>query len=208
MPIAAALVAILAVHAVLALVLSRSLTETLLEREGKVAQEFLTSILSAEGTADKLFDTPAPSPALESFAAHVQNFPGTIRANIYSPDGYIRHSTEPAFIGLQFGDNAELSESFRGKLISKLEEISASAKDEHLALNRMAGEKVAEAYIPVAAPDGRVVAVVEFYRKAEIVEDTVRAMTNKVWLAAGISGLILFVAIVLVMSLAPRRRDG
>ena len=193
--IAASILAIVAVNAVLALVLTRSVTDSLLMREGQVAQEFLNSIVASEGSADALFTAPVPSAALTSFGSHVRSLPGTVRANIYSPDGFIRQSTEANLVGLQFKDNEELASSFRGQIIAKLEEVSDSGKGEHLALNRMAGEEVVEAYIPVNGPGGEVVAVVEFYRSADVVKATVQSIGRTIWIAAGVSGLILLLAL-------------
>lgn len=193
--IAASILAIVAVNAVLALVLTRSVTDSLLMREGQVAQEFLNSIVASEGTANALFAAPAPSAALSSFGSHVRSLPGTVRANIYSPDGFIRQSTEANLVGLQFKDNDELASSFKGQIIAKIEEVSDSGKGEHLALNRMAGEEVVEAYIPVNGPGGEVVAVVEFYRKADVVKATVQSIGRTIWIAAGISGVILLLAL-------------
>jgi hypothetical protein len=193
--IAASILAIVAVNAVLALVLTRSVTDSLLMREGQVAQEFLNSIVAGEGTADRLFSPADQGAALASFGMHVRRLPGTIRANIYSPDGFIRQSTEPDLLGLQFRDNEELASSFKGQIIAKLEEVNVSGKSEHLALNRMAGEEVVEAYIPVNGPGGGVVAVVEFYRSAEVIRTTVQSIGRTIWIAAGVSGLILLLAL-------------
>lgn len=202
--IAAGLLAVLVINGVMALAVTRAVSASLVTREGEVAQEFLTSILAAEGSAGGLFAQPGPTPALTSFAAHVRSLPGIVRANIYAPDGFIRYSTEANLIGLQFRDNAELNQSFGGRIIAKLEEISDSGKDEHLALGRRAGEKLIEAYIPVAGEGGRVIAVVEFYRTADMVTATVGQITRAIWLAAGLSGAILFLAFAGVTALSRR----
>lgn len=200
----AGLAAVIAVHAVLALVLSRQMTASLLAREGEVTQEFLSGILAASGDPARLFETPAPSPELASFAAHVRALPGIIRANIYAPDGFIRHSTEPNLLGLQFKDNEELAEGLAGHLVAKIEEIGGDGKEEHLALGRMPGERVIEAYVPVKSPDGKVVAVVEFYRSADRVQAAVAKTTRTIWLAAAASALIL-IFVVAAAALLGRR---
>lgn len=200
---AAGVIAIVAVNFVLANVLSRMVSERLLEREGQVKQEFLNSILAAEASADKLFAQPAPSAALLSFSTHVRSLPGIMRANIYSPDGYIRHSTEANLIGVHFGDNDELEESFKGRVTSAIETMEAD-KPEHLALNLLAGDQLIEAYIPVLQPDGKVAAVVEFYRKDAWVQDTVSAIERSIWLAGGLSSLIL--AVTMLLGMWRRRR--
>lgn len=150
--------------------LSSALTDGLLAREGEVTQEFLSSILAAEHGEGALFAQPGPSAALDSFSEHVRGLPGLVRANIYSPDGFIRYSTDANLIGVQFADNDELAEAFGGKIISVLETQAASGKAEHLALGQISGEKLIEAYVPVAGADGKIVTVVEFYRKDRWIE--------------------------------------
>lgn len=196
---------IAAIHAALALLLTRTVTSRMLLREGEMAQQFLTSVVKAEDSGSHLFDQPAPSPALQSFSRHVENIPGTVRVNIYSPDGFIRYSTEKNFIGLQFPDNVELTEAVQGKLISKLDEVSDNDKPEHLAMNRFKGDQLVEAYIPVSNASGKVVTVVEFYREPQMVQQTVADIRRIIWAAAGLSGLILFIAIGLAVMFGTRR---
>ena len=65
---------------------------------------------------------------------------------------------------------------------------------------------------PVAIPSGvtvtmagKVVTVVEFYREPEMVQHTVADISHIIWIAAGLSGLILFAAIVLAVAFGSRR---
>ena len=199
---------IAAVHAGLAILLTRTVTGRLLLREGETAQQFLNSVVKAEDSGGRLFDTPAPSTALQSFSRHVENLPGVVRANIYSLDGFIRFSTEKSLIGLQFRDNTELTEAAQGKLISKLDEVSDGDKPEHLAMNRFTGDELVEAYIPVSDASAKIVAVVEFYREPQMVQQTVADIRRMIWAAAGLSGLILFAALGLAVTIGTRRMKG
>lgn len=199
----AGVIAIVVMSLVLSAVLGRTVTERILIREGLVKQEFLNSILAAEDSADQLFAQPAPSKALISFSTHVRSLPGIVRANVYSPDGYIRHSTDANLIGVHFAGNQELAESFKGKITSVIE-TGQAGKQEHLALNLLAGEQLIEAYIPVLQSDGKVAAVVEFYRKDPWVRDTVRTIERSIWIAGGLSSVIL--VITLLLGLRARRR--
>ena len=196
---------IAAIHAGLALLLTNTVTDRFLLREGELAQQFLNGVLKAENSGSHLFDTPAPSAALQSFSHHVENLPGTVRANVYSLDGFIRFSTERNLIGLQFPDNEELTEAAKGQLISKLDKAFDNDKPEHLAINRFKGDELVEAYIPVNDVDGKIVAVVEFYREPELMKQTVADIRRIIWAAAGLSGLILFVALGLAVTFGARR---
>ena len=188
---------IFAVTAVLSTVLLRDLTDRLLTHDGAVKQEFLKALLAAEPDANTLFAAPSPSPALVSFSASIKSLPGLVRANVYSPDGFIRSSTDANLVGLQFGENEELSEAFTGQIASSLEDAESVGKSEHLALNQMTGDKLIEAYIPVTGPDGAVIAVVEFYQRDRWVEDVLAATRLRLWLAGAASALILAGAVLM-----------
>jgi two-component system, NtrC family, sensor histidine kinase HydH len=190
------LVTIVAVNTISAFFLSKYVSEHLVDREGEVAQEFLNSIVSAEGSGLKLFEGPAPSPALQSFANHVNNLPGVVRANIYSPDFFIRYSTNTNLVGLKFSDNEELKDAFKGELISNLEVVdAAAAKSEHIALDVPGGEEFIEAYMPVTGGADHVVAVVEFYRKPNALKVIISSISMIIWASAAIGGLLLFVSL-------------
>ncbi len=194
---AAGVSAIIAVNFGLSMILSQSITERILQGEGLVKQEFLNSILTVENGAGELFSPPAPSAALLSFSAHVRSLPGIVRANVYSPDGFIRHSTDPNLIGVNFSDNEELAEGFAGKISAVLETVESSSKAEHLALNQLSGERLIEAYIPVRGPDGKVATVVEFYQKDTELKEMVYSLERSIWMAAALSSAILALALLI-----------
>lgn len=200
--LAAGVAVLVAIHAALAMHISSLLIDRYVQREAEVTQEFLSSILAAEGTADDLFSTPGPSPALASFGAHVRSLPGIVRANVYAPDGFIRHSTEANLIGVQFPDNTELAESFKGKVIAKLEDFNGTAKDEHIALSTAGSRQLMEAYIPVPDSEGKIATVVEFYKRDTAIRELVDGITHTIWVAAGANILVLAG----VFWLAARRR--
>lgn len=200
------LAAILAVNGVLASVLSQTVAKNILAGEALVMQQFLDNAVATDGSAHALFQTPAPSPELTAFASHVRSLPGTVRANIYSPDLFIRHSTDANLVGVQFKENPELVESFEGKLVAELETVSGSSKAEHLALNQLSGERLIESYVPVHDGTGNVVAVVEFYLKADAVESTMAAVARHIWIAAAINATVL--ALVMAAALMLGRRPS
>lgn len=187
-PLVTAAAAVAAIAAVSALFLSRETADRILLHDGRVAQEFLNSIVAADASGGKLFD--AAGPVLDSFASHAANLPGIVRANIYSPDGFIRYSTEPNLIGLKFVGNEELAASFAGELISKLAQVSDDDKPEHLALNRLSGEQLVEAYIPVSGGNGRIAAVVEFYKKPAAIKAVIADLTRLIWITAALGAAL------------------
>jgi len=188
------LAAIAIINIVMALLLSRSVADRMLLREAEVAQEFLISVLNTDGSEGVLFAEPTPSPALLSFANHLQNLPDVIRANIYSSDGFIRYSTEKNLIGVKFAGNRELENAFGGKLSTLLEEVTDNTKPEHLALNRTASNKLVETYVPVYGKSGNLACVVEFYRLPTRIEAAIADVSTIIWLASAVGALILFLA--------------
>lgn len=193
--VAISIAAIVVINTLSALLLSRYVSQSFINREGEVAREFLNSIISAEQSGQHLFDTPAPSAALQSFSGHVRNLPGVVRANIYAPDYFIRFSTNAGLVGLRFTDNEELVEAFQGKLIANLEEIEEQAKAEHIALDLKVGQEIIEAYIPVSGNDGKVVAVVEFYREPDTLKAIISNVSLTIWASAALAGALLFAAL-------------
>ena len=189
------LVAIVTINFLLAFALNRYIADRIVNREGEVAQEFLNSIVNAEASSDRLFLGSQPSAELISFSNHVKSLSDMIRANIYSPDGFIRYSSEPNLIGLRFNNNEELTESLGGKLIAELTRASDDDKPEHLALNRFNATEVMESYIPIRNSAGGVAAVVEFYKKPFIVKEIIGQITRIIWISAVLSGFVLFLAL-------------
>jgi two-component system sensor histidine kinase HydH len=165
--LAAGLVTVAAINGVLAYALSEVLTLSLLSREVAVSRNYLQSVSDAEDFPATLFAEPRPSPALKRLAAILEAVPGVVRANVYGPDRFIRHSTEPNLIGLKFETNGELEDGFKGEMTATLEEITADPKPEHLGLNKFAGKKFIEAYVPLSDRAGTVFAVVEYYAEAD-----------------------------------------
>jgi hypothetical protein len=183
------------VGAVMTLLLNRSIADRMLIREAEVSQEFLVSALRADGAEeDSLFAAPAPSPSLVRLGVQLQNIPDIVRANVYSADGFIRHSTEPGLIGVKFAGNDDLREAFAGRLIARISEISDTTKSEHLAVNRTGSDALLEAYIPVFGKSGKLLCVVELYRlpgRIAAAMADVRTIVRAAW-ATG--GLVLFLA--------------
>jgi hypothetical protein len=193
--LAAGLVAVTVINGVLALVLSRAVSEAVLAREAHVARDYLGSIVRADGLAASLFAEPRPSPALQHFATYVEALPGVVRVNVYAPDSFIRHSTEPNMIGLKFEGNAELAAAFAGQISAKLETIAFEDKPEHLALNRFAGKPFIEAYLPVPDGDGKIIAVVELYQQADAVLAVTGRLQRIIILSELLGGMLLLIAL-------------
>lgn len=184
------IVLVLALLFVAAFLLQRYVAQQVLEREGVLTQQFLLSTVKAEDSEAKLFAQPAPSESLSSFARHAASIPGLLRLNIYSPDGVIRHSSEPNIVGIKFAGNDELAASFAGSLIVHLEGVDDSDKAEHVALRSYGGSELIEAYVPLINDAGKVFGVVEFYRRPDGAGSAIGSITRAIWIAFAAAGAI------------------
>ena len=115
-----------------------------------------------------------------------------ICANIYSLHGYIHHSMEPNLIGLKFENGDVLAVSRGDAMTFELTPVSNDDKPEYLALNRLHGTEVLEAYISIRDAARMVAAVVALYKKPNVVKQAIGKITRLIWIAAGISAVLQF----------------
>jgi hypothetical protein len=200
--LAAGLVTVAVVNGALAWLLMQTFTASLLTREVAMSREYLQAVVNTGNYSETMFAEPAPSPELRNLASFVENLPGVVRAIVYSPDLFIRHSTEAKMIGLKFEGNDELVDSFNGTMTATFEEITADPKPEHLGLNQFAGRKFIEAYVPLHARGGETFAVVEYYSEAE---DLLAELARMKWIIA-ISELLAGLALLAALYGLFRRR--
>lgn len=200
------LTTVILVHAGLALVLSRYVAHQMIAREGAVAQEFLNSILKAEGTADVLM-TPKGAAALTSFSRHITSLPGLLRANIYGPDRVIRFSTDQSLLGTVPEETDDLDLALAGQFSSSLNSGIGDTLDAKLPSPFLGEGRVIEAYLPLTGPAG-IVGVVEYYRDAGSLQDVLTKIELIVWAAAALSGLVIIAALYGAAMRATRKIDA
>ncbi|WPB83237.1 sensor histidine kinase [Sediminicoccus rosea] len=173
--------------------LSRFLTEQMLDRDAEVSAEFLESIVRAERTWS-WFSTHASeesNPALESFFNHVAQLPGVVRANVFATDGTVLWSSNASLIGRRFAGNHELEAALRGRIVVEAGQLP---KEEHEALER--ATRFTESYLPVWDEQRqRVIGVVEIYRLPDALFRSIDAGVRLVWIAAGLSAALLYLAL-------------
>jgi hypothetical protein len=100
------------------IVISRFLTDRILQRDATVSSEFVQSIVNAEGTwhlfTQKHEDEP--SPELVSFSNHLAKLPDVLRANLFRADRFVLWSSDPTLIGRRYHDNDELDRALAGQI--------------------------------------------------------------------------------------------
>ena len=187
------LTTVVLVHAGLAVALSRYVAHQMIAREGIVAQEFLNSILKAEGAADVLMK-PEGAAALTSFSRHIVSLPGLLRANIYGLDRVIRFSTNKSLLGTVPEETDDLDLALTGQFSTSLNSGLGDTQDAKLASPFLSQGRVIEAYLPLTSPAG-LVGVVEYYRDAGSLQRVLMEIELIVWAAAALSGLVIIAAL-------------
>lgn len=190
-----------------ALLLSRFLTEHILQRDAEVSSEFIEGIVRAERTWGWFLDPGAPDARgpLDSFFNHVAEMPGVVRANVYQRDGTVLWSSDPAMTGQRFPDNHELDAAFGGRILVEYGTLAAD-KPEHVALGTATGgSRFMEAYLPVWNADRTgVVGVVEIYRLPEALFRAVDEGVRLVWVSSAAGALLLYLALAWLVRRAAR----
>lgn len=96
---------------------------------------------------------------------------------VWSTDGVVAYSTDPAITG-KHDSSDELTAAMQGQSSFRLETGPAL---HGLAEGKQAGGATLEFYVPIAADNGRVVAVVEFYQNGAPLFAQIRSVAWKIW---------------------------
>jgi len=108
---------------------------------------------------------------------------------LWSSDGSILYSNDKSLVGRVVPPGEDRLAAFNGKLVGHFDELD----DEESDAERATGEPLLEIYNPVLQPwSGQVVAVAEFYERAnELQESLVRARTTS-WIAVAVATVCIF----------------
>jgi len=209
---ATSLAVILGIALGLGWLLSSMLTERMLRREGQVSMEFIQNLLTTDQSGGFLADPTSPelhTRFLESMT-HLSSMTEPVLAKAYGPDGHVVWSSDPQLVGQQDGDNDELEEALKGKLVvhsGTLGDLSRQ-KQEHAGLAAKTNYYV-ESYIPILEPRGKkVVGVVELYKVPLQLNVLIREALIQLWLACAASAVVIFVALNGIVGRADRIMRG
>ncbi|WLR95326.1 sensor histidine kinase [Shinella zoogloeoides] len=111
---------------------------------------------------------------------------------LWSPDGRILYSSDPAQIGKQFTPSEDLQKAFSGELVAEFDELD----DVESAAERESGLPLLEIYSPLLQPwSGEVVAVTEFYELAEGLKVDLSVARWQSWSAVAAVTLAFFLTL-------------
>jgi two-component system sensor histidine kinase HydH len=184
---------------VTSLLLSRFLTDRILERDGVMTTEFIQAVVRLEG-AERLFRDPQvdrTDPDLLEFFEYVGTMHDSLRANIYGTDSRIIWSTEKNLIGKKFDSNEDLDVALRGelKIESGVVGRERHPKPEHVDLGAP-GEHFVENYIPIRDYQTKeLIGVVEMYRIPRALFATIAEGTRLIWLSGLLAGTLLYASL-------------
>jgi two-component system, NtrC family, sensor histidine kinase HydH len=204
----ASLVVITVIAIGLGWMLSRVLTERMLQREAEVTMHFVQNVLVTDGTSTyfRRPDDPAQREAFLQSMRHIVTMRESVRANAYDRRGHVLWSTDDSLIGQAFDHNAELAEALQGRMVVEADEAEPGqfAKAEHQGLVHR-GAFFVETYFPVRDPqDGAVVGVIEIYKVPEQLTSDIHQGLRQLWLACFGGAVLLFAVLYWIVARADR----
>ena len=201
------LIAICLASVVSAALMSRFLTQRLLQRDAELTRDFVQNVVEIELGKDYSLEHPKATKTLVNFLKHVANMPDVARANVYGKDTTLLWSSENRLAqGRKYGSNPELIEALKGHLeieSGSVGSTAGTAKAEHFYLGK-SPMRFVEMYIPMRdAGTNAVIGVVEVYRIPNALSQAINAGTALTWMISGGVGLFLY----LVLFWTVRRAD-
>ena len=111
---------------------------------------------------------------------------------VWSPEGTIIYSTNPALLGLRYELEDGLLEAFQGQVHTELSDLEKPEQ----ALERQMADTLIETYAPVrAAGSNEVIAVTEFYQTTDGLQAEIKGAQYRSWMIVG--GVMLAIYLLL-----------
>lgn len=205
----ASLVIIAAIAIVNGTLLSRFLTQRLLDREAHVAMDFVQNVLQADGSIGYLADPGDAQLAMrfDGSILHFTSMPDVQRVNVYARDRTVLWSTDRQLIGQKFDKNDELEQALKGILVFEGGRITDNerGKPEHVGLSADSSFFV-ETYIPIrTSGKTEVVGVFELYKAPVALTAAIRDGRRQIWLMAFLGALALYLTLYWIVRSADRK---
>ncbi len=135
----------------------------------------------AAGTAHarEVNDLLGDSPLGRSLAAY----------KIWSPDGRVIYSSEPAIVGRQYPIEGGLAEALSGSVRAEISDLKQP--EEFYESQRWS--QLIETYAPLSSPEtGEIIGAIEFYQTTDTLFAQIRAAQIRSWLGLGASSAVIF----------------
>jgi two-component system sensor histidine kinase HydH len=188
--------------------MSYTLTQRMLQREGEVSMDFIQNLLLTDQSALYL-SSPGDAGLKTRFLAsmaHIATMNEPVRANAYQTNGTVIWSTDASLIGKRYPVNDELDEALAGELVVHSGRLNSGSpnKGEHVGLAQQTSFYV-ESYIPIFDPQSkRVLGVMELYKVPLQLNAAIKEAQLQLWLACAASALALFLTLYWTVARADR----
>ncbi len=133
--------------------------------------------------------TPDRAAQLDRLVADTPLGDHIVAFKIWSPQGRILYSTNPALIGQVFPLKGELAWAINGRVVSHITDLA----DVENLLERGQFTELLETYSPVQANSTNdVIAVVEFYQPVDALRQQIQSARTASWLVVGAATLLVY----------------
>lgn len=199
-------VAILIVGVATSLLLTRFLSQQMLQQDAEAMRAFVQSIVRVEKAKQYFLGQQRIDGDIKEFFEHIASMPDVARANVYARDRTILWSSDPQMSGKTFSNNPELERALLGamEIESGIAKPDRGAKPEHYSLG-VSRSQFVEIYIPVQDTDGEgIIGVVEIYRIPSTLFAAIDLGNKMIWAGAAIGGAFLIAVLFGIVKRADR----
>src|SRR5215831_7559736 len=188
----ASLVVVLAGVLITAAWIGHQIETSVVERTGGITALYVDSVLGPNLQAlarDDRWLTADDAAALNRLVSNTGLGQGVVQFKIWSRDGRILYSADPALVGQKFPIDDDLQQAINGQVsadISNLDEPENTDERQHF-------NRLVEVYAPVRQDsDGRVIAINEFYLLPDALEQEIRDAQLRSWAVVAGVGLLTY----------------
>jgi len=181
--------------------MGHQIEESVLKRTAVYSSLYVNSYVShyLQGLSDADELTPEDIEALNQIISQTPLGQEIVSFKVWSADGRILYSSNPAMMNQQYEDNPELILSFAGEVTSDISDLT----DPENRYERQEWDSLIEIYSPIWASDtGDIIAVSEFYQLPDALEAEILVAKQRSWLVVGGTTLITYLLLAGLVSRA------
>jgi len=186
-------------------VVSKYLTQQILEREWEITAQMLRSDVKQD-LVDYDFQTSdrkSVGHKFEELLRHVTLMPDITRFKVYNPKGVVIWSDDKRLVGQSFAENEELQEALEGKVVA---DMTSLKKAENLFDRTPTGSAI-EIYVPIYAENKELLGVIEIYKRPDGLFRDIRQARLMVLFASLGGGGLLYISLFAIVRQAAKKID-
>jgi signal transduction histidine kinase len=178
----------------------------IVDRTASITALYVESFI--EPAVDALAETGSLPPdqvrQLDSLLAQTSLGDRIVSLRIWSPDGVVAYSPDPALIGRSFPVEGGLAEALTGRVVAERSDLESPEN----ILERARFDHLLEMYVPVRQRGSdRIIAVAEFYQQSDGLDREVGRARLETWLLVGAAVLVSYLVLHGVVRQAGRTID-